>query len=275
MSSPVRYLNRGTPTVKHTLKCTKIECSRSNGKTRLQDELFSFPKFQLRRNLIHISTLPSPPLLEELNASNFLEVEFLRVPESSTKQRKIAREIFKEHGTRTLDFALKFKNGDWKERSLACFLLGEIGTRNPFKAFASLKEAASDEDWRVREAAATALTEISRRKREDFLREMSKWVENSNPKVRRAGVESLRVIARKEPREIIDIIGKVKTDSNKYVRDAVSHILREATKINPKLVEETCKEWMKKGDKYTCLIVKHGVKKLEPKKQKEILYGAY
>ncbi len=198
-------------------------------------------------------------------------MKVLQVPKSSTEQRKLAKEMFKNYGMEILGLVKELENGDWKERSLACFLLGEIGTQTPSRAFNSLKEAASDDDWRVREAVATALTEISHKRERDFLEEMSEWVEDDNSKVKRAAVESLRFIARRKPQKILYIIEKVKTEPDKYVRDAVSHILREITKVDPELVEETCKKWLREGNRYTFLIVKHGIKKLDPGKQESIL----
>ena len=192
------------------------------------------------------------------------------VPNSSTLQRKLAKEIVAKEKI-SEDALKRLEHGDWRERSLYCFIHGELGKKNPAEAFKSLKEMADDDDWRVREAVATALTEISGKHPDLFLNEMKKWVFEPKPNVRRAAVESLRVMARKNPKSVTPIIEPLFRERNRYVRDAVAHILREATKVDRELVVKICLDWLEKGDKNTLYIVKHGSKKLPEKERRALL----
>jgi len=191
----------------------------------------------------------------------------LEVPNSSTEQRRLAKRLVREMGGDALRLAEELRSGDWRERSLACFIYGWAGCSDPGPAFPPLREMASDPDWRVREAVATALTEISRRREADFLREVSAWISDPDPRVRRAAVESLRVLARREPEEVLPLLERVRFESDGYAVRAVGHILREMAKADPDLVRRVCLRWASEGASRP---VRLALRKLPPEARREV-----
>ncbi len=191
------------------------------------------------------------------------------IPNSSTEQRKMAKLLWREIGEDSLKLVDGLAGGDWKERSLAAFLLG-FAASSGIDVFSELRSLSMDEDWRVRESVATALTIVSVASQEGYFERMGEWVRDPDARVRRAAIESMRVIARKDAGKVLPFVEMMKKERDRYASDAVAHVIREMTKADPDLVSELLREWARSGERHIRRMVRLGMKKL-PNSEREAI----
>jgi len=100
-----------------------------------------------------------------------------------------------------------------------------------------------------------------------------KWIKDKNKWIRRFGVVTLRGYKKvKTTDKVFKILDSVMKEDEPDVKKAVSWILREITKKNPEGVEKFLTRWAKENpNRNTRWIVKDGMKKLDKKKQENVL----
>lgn len=152
-------------------------------------------------------------------------------------------------------------------RSLACYVLGEIGKGTPEAIVPAAHKLAADDRWEVRECIANAFDDQVGVAQPEFVYElMAQWVSDPSPRVRRVPTNALMRYGIKHPRPVIALMDRLRHEADEYVRKNVRFCLQQIAKEkhpvlgpghpdNPDVMLAALREWAKDPDKYNRWIV--------------------
>ncbi len=113
-----------------------------------------------------------------------------------------------------------------------------------------------------------------------MMQQMLKWADDENEHVRRLSSEGCRPRLpwggalrefKKAPSPILPILEKLKADESLYVRKSVANNLNDIIKDHPQIVLQLAQRWLKADHPHTNWIVKHGVRTLLKRGNKDAL----
>ena len=114
---------------------------------------------------------------------------------------------------------------------------------------------------------------------ERMMAQMLAWSKHENEHVRRLSSEGCRPLLpwgqvlhrlKADPSPILPILTQLKTDPSPYVRKSVANNLNDISKTNPDFVAKLAQDWYGEN-KQTDWIIKHGVRTLLKKGNREVL----
>jgi 3-methyladenine DNA glycosylase AlkC len=152
-------------------------------------------------------------------------------------------------------------------RSLACYVLGEIGKAEPASIIKIAHRLAADDRWEVRECIANTFDDQIGLTQPEFVYDlMVQWATDPSPNVRRCTTNALMRIGIRTPRKVIAVMEKLRHDESEYVRKNVAFCLQQIAKEkhpilgkgnadNPDVMLMTLAYWVKDANRHNRWIV--------------------